>query len=541
MTTKNKSIDLKTEEGAKMKFQVIFKTSRSIAIELLEQGIYYTEKEFSIFLNGVCVKTSNKVVNSIYHLLPDTQYELYVQNEEEKSEVLKFTTEYEFVTLNVKKFGAKGDGIQDDTIFLQTAINSCPKDGRVLIPEGIYKISSLFLKSDLYIEIEKNAVLSAYTERSKFPVLPGLIESYDETEEYNLGTWEGNPLDMFSSIITGINVSNVIISGEGILDGNASYENWWKGEGREKIGAFRPRMIFLNHCENITVHGLKVQNSPSWNLHPYFSNHTKWIDMTVLNPKISPNTDGMDPESVDGLLVVGVHFSLGDDCIAVKSGKYYMGHKYKVPSQNIEIRQCYMQNGHGSVTLGSEMAAGVKHLIVRDCLFEDTDRGLRVKTRRGRGKDAVIDDILFENIKMNGVLTPFVINSYYWCCDPDGHTEYVRSKKALPVDERTPEIKQLTFKNIEARNCHVAGTFIYGLPEKKIEEITFADIVIDYAEHPIPEYPAMMADVEACTNMGIYIKNVKKLIMNNVSITGYKDKDLEIYNVDQFIKDGVEQ
>jgi len=541
MTTKNKSIDLKTEEGAKMKFQVIFKTSRSIAIELLEQGIYYTEKEFSIFLNGVCVKTSNKVVNSIYHLLPDTQYELYVQNEEEKSEVLKFTTEYEFVTLNVKKFGAKGDGIQDDTIFLQTAINSCPKDGRVLIPEGIYKISSLFLKSDLYIEIEKNAVLSAYTERSKFPVLPGLIESYDETEEYNLGTWEGNPLDMFSSIITGINVSNVIISGEGVLDGNASYENWWKGEGREKIGAFRPRMIFLNHCENITVHGLKVQNSPSWNLHPYFSNHTKWIDMTVLNPKISPNTDGMDPESVDGLLVVGVHFSLGDDCIAVKSGKYYMGHKYKVPSQNIEIRQCYMQNGHGSVTLGSEMAAGVKHLIVRDCLFEDTDRGLRVKTRRGRGKDAVIDDILFENIKMNGVLTPFVINSYYWCCDPDGHTEYVRSKKALPVDERTPEIKQLTFKNIEARNCHVAGTFIYGLPEKKIEEITFADIVIDYAEHPIPEYPAMMADVEACTNMGIYIKNVKKLIMNNVSITGYKDKDLEIYNVDQFIKDGVEQ
>lgn len=524
-----------------MKFQVIFKTSRCIVIELLNQGIYYTGQVFSIFLNGKYIKTSNKVVNTIYHLLPDTEYELFVQNEDEKSEVLKFKTENEFVTLDVKKFGAKGDGIQDDTIFIQAAINSCPKKGRVLIPEGTYKVSALFLKSDLYIEIEKNAVLSAYTERTKFPVLPGLIESYDETEEYNLGTWEGNPLDMFASIITGINVSNVIISGEGVLDGNASFENWWKGDGREKIGAFRPRMIFLNHCKNITVHGIKVQNSPAWNLHPYFSNNTKWIDMTVLNPKVSPNTDGMDPESVDGLLVVGVHFSLGDDCIAMKSGKYYMGHKYKVPSQNIEIRQCYMQNGHGSVTLGSEMAAGVKHLTVRDCLFEDTDRGLRVKTRRGRGKDAVIEDILFENIKMNGVLTPFVVNSYYWCCDPDGHTEYVRCKKALPVDDRTPEIKQLTFKNIEARNCHVAGTFIYGLPEKKIEEITFENIVIDYAENPIPEYPAMMADVDACTNMGIYINNVKKLIMRNVSISGHKGKALEIHNVDQFVKDGVEQ
>ena len=99
-------------------------------------------------------------------------------------------------------------------------------------------------------------------------------------------------------------------------------------------------MIFLNHCENMTVHGITVKNSPAWNLHPYFSNHTRWIGMQVIAPKVSPNTDGMDPESVDGLEVVGMLFSLGDDCIAIKSGKFYMGHKYKVASQNIEIRQC---------------------------------------------------------------------------------------------------------------------------------------------------------------------------------------------------------
>ena len=132
--------------------------------------------------------------------------------------------------------------------------------------------------------------------------------------------------------------------------------------------------------------------------------------MKVINPKLSPNTDGMDPESVDGLEVVGMMFSLGDDCIAMKSGKYYMGHKHKVPSQNVEIRQCYMRYGHGSVTLGSEIAAGVKNLVCRDCIFEDTDRGLRVKTRRGRGEDCVLENILFENIKMKGVLTPFVVN-----------------------------------------------------------------------------------------------------------------------------------
>ena len=75
------------------------------------------------------------------------------------------------------------------------------------IPKGVYKVSSIFLKSHMTLDIGEGAVISAYTEREKFPILPGLIESYDETDEYNLGTWEGNPLDMFGSILTGIHVS----------------------------------------------------------------------------------------------------------------------------------------------------------------------------------------------------------------------------------------------------------------------------------------------------------------------------------------------
>ena len=81
-----------------------------------------------------------------------------------------------------------------------------------------------------------------------------------------------------------------------------------------------------------------------------------------------------------------MRFSLGDDCIAVKSGKIYMGKKHKTPSENIHIRQCLMENGHGAVTLGSEMAGGVVNLTVEDCIFRHTDRGLRIKTRRRQRK-----------------------------------------------------------------------------------------------------------------------------------------------------------
>ena len=158
------------------------------------------------------------------------------------------------------------------------------------------------------------------------------------------------------------------------------------------------------------------------------SKHLKFIDVKILNPANSHNTDGLDPESCQDVLVLGTYISVGDDCIAIKSGKIYMAQKEKTPTEDMTVRQCCMRDGHGAVTVGSEIAAGVKDVHIRDCMFMNTDRGLRVKTRRGRGKLSVLDDISFENIDMDNVMTPFVVNSFYFC-DPDGKTEYVGSRK----------------------------------------------------------------------------------------------------------------
>lgn len=518
-----------------MEFNIIFQSARSIVIELLGAGIYQLEDEYSIYIDDKLHLNSKKVVQTIDGLMPNTSYDLYIEQNGKKSKTMKFQTDKESFTLNVKAFGAKGDGERDDTGSIQAAIYACPKDGRVLVPKGIYKITTLFLKSDLKLELAEGALLSAITEREKYPIFPGRIESYDESEEYYLGTWEGNPLDMFTGIITGLNVSNVVISGKGTIDGNANTDNWWKNPKVRNI-AWRPRLIFLSNCENVTVQGISVKNSPSWNIHPYFSKNLKFIDISVTNPKDSPNTDGLDPESCENVDIIGVYFSLGDDCIAVKSGKIYMGSKFKVSSKNITIRQCCMRDGHGSVTLGSEMAAGIKNLIVKDCLFLNTDRGLRIKTRRGRGKDAIIDDIIFENIIMDHVMTPFVINSFYFC-DPDGRTEYVRTKETLAVDERTPYIKKLKFKDITCTNVHVAGAFAYGLPEQKIEKIEMENISISYTDSPIADVPAMMEGVSPMTKQGVYVNNIETFEMRNVQIEGCVGEPLTAENVDNLLLD----
>lgn len=516
-----------------MEIKVIFRTARCITVEICDGSIYESAEEKEIYVNGRFYELTRKAVASIYGLKPDREYAIRVKMGETTEEI-RVRTLKEFVTLNVKDFGAKGDGLQDDTPFIQAAVLSCPKESRVLIPEGTYKITSLFLKSDLRVELAEGAVLSAETDRSKFPVLRGLIESYDEKAEYNLGTWEGNPIDCFSSIITGIYVKNVEIYGLGVIDGNASVSNWWHDPKTKKV-AFRPRMIFLNHCENVTIQGIQVQNSPSWNIHPYFSNHLKFVDISVLNPKDSPNTDGLDPESCHDVEIVGVYFSVGDDCIAVKSGKIYMGSKYKTPSENILIHQCCMRDGHGSITIGSEMAGGVKNLTVKNCLFLNTDRGLRIKTRRGRGKDAVIDRILFENIRMDQVMTPFVINSFYYC-DPDGHSSYVASREALPVDDGTPCIKTLEFSDIKASNCHVAAAYLYGLPEQKIERVEMRRVQIGYAENALSGEPAMLDGIKPVSRMGIFAGNIETLVLEDVEIEGQKGEKIITENIEHLVE-----
>lgn len=512
----------------------VMNTARSAVIEIRDGGRYFTKKPYRILVNGVEKLTAEKTVTSLFDLLPDTEQQVEVYDGENKVGEVTFKTDYEFVTLDVRRFGARGDGEQDDTHHLQAAILACPEHGRVLIPAGTYRISSLFLKSHIRIELAKGAELKAFTEPEKFPVFPGWIESYDETDGYNLGSWEGNPLNMYTGIICGINVEDVVIYGQGTVNGNASKENWWKAPQNYKE-SFRPRLFFVNHCKQITMTGVTVCNSPSWTLHPYFSDDIKLIDLFVSNLADSPNTDGCDPESCKNVDILGVHFSVGDDCIAVKSGKIYMGRKYKTPSENIMIRQCLMEDGHGAVTLGSEMAGGIVNLTVEDCVFRHTDRGLRIKTRRGRGKDAVISNITFRNLDLDHVMTPLVVNSFYFC-DPDGHTPYVQSRELYPVDDRTPSIKKMVFENMECTNCHVAAAFFDGLPEQKIEEIVMKNISISYAENPKEGVPAMSETVPRSTKRGLFARNVAKLTLDNVTIDGQTGEAYELIGVDELIR-----
>lgn len=517
-----------------MAFEVIRTGARFIVLKIDDGGKYNTISKYDYNIvpkgNGIIPRPetvsgqADRCVSLITGLYPDMDYELKITGAGSE-QAISFRTLHETATLDVREFGALADGHHDDTMAIQTAINVCPEGGRVLIPSGSYSVTALFIKGNINIELAESAQLIGTKDKSKLPILPGIVRSYDEKDEYNFASWEGNPLRQYASMISGFDAHGCNIYGHGTLNGNAGFEDWWKID-KEHFTVARPNMFFVNKCSDIMLAGLTIKDSPCWTLHPYFSKNIDIIDVTINNPWNSPNTDGFDPESCTGMNVLGVHFSLGDDCIAIKSGKIYMGRKHKLPSSDMLVAHCLMESGHGAVTVGSEIAGGVNNVKVRDCLFHNTDRGLRIKTRRGRGKDSVLDNIVFENIEMDHVLTPFVVNSFYFC-DPDGKTDYVQSRHALEVDDRTPSIGHLVFRNINAVDTEYAAGYYLGLPESPIEEILMENVKVRYKEDAGAGQPAMSNGVPDTSKAGIYAENVKNLILNNVDING-QDGDVLI-------------
>jgi len=509
-----------------MELKTLFLSPFTATFEIENDSPYFVPHAYEVLLDGEKkIAGGRKNVFSLEGLTSDKEHHLSLKTEKEVLE-LNFRTPKVNYVLTVKDFGAKGDGETDDTLAIQAAIMACPPDGVVYFPKGNYRFKNIFLKNDLQIYLPQGSRLVASPNREDYPVLPGVLRGKDG--ERLIGTWEGNPLAIYASPLTGLYAERVRIFGGGEIDCSANLGPWWMAPKKKFLG-FRPRGIFLNHCRDVELQGITLKNTASWAIHPFYSAELGFYDLKIFNPHDAPNTDGLNPESSQNIKIIGVHFSVGDDCIAIKSGKIYMARKHLRPTANLLIRNCLMERGHGAVVFGSEISGGAENVTVSKCVFRETDRGLRIKTRRGRG-NRPINNIVFKNIRMEGVENALVINMFY-NCDPDGKTEYVYSKNPLPVDERTPVLGSFRFQDISAENTKVSAGYFYGLPESPIQEISLENIRVDYSEEEVWGKPAMMSFIEDHSKLGFYFNNVACVKVKNVTLAGQRGEEFIFENV----------
>lgn len=515
-----------------MKLTVFQVFARAATIELNTDTRYFAPEGTELFLNGEKQKAPETNVFTLFSLQPATEYSVEVLFPDGSREHAVFTTKNESAFISVKDVGATGDGRTDDTESMAAAIAMCPEDGTVYVPAGEYAVRPLFMKSHMTLYLEKGARLLASAQQTDYPLLPGVVrKTGDWEQEYNFGSWEGNPLDQYASLITALSVEDFALIGEGTLDGNGEAGGWWL-DPKVRHGAWRPNIIFMNGCSKVTLCGVTVTNSPCWTVHPYYSDDVRILNLFIKNPDVSPNTDGIDPQSCRRVLILGTKISVGDDCIAIKSGKLYMAEAHFRRTEDVEVRNCYFERGHGGVTIGSEAACGVTDVRVSKSIFKNTDRGLRIKTRRGRGEKSELSGIDFHDLTMDGVRMPFTVNMFYFC-DPDGHSPYVQDQEARPVDEMTPCVGSIRISDVDIENADVVTACIYGLPERPVEAVSIENVRVSYRPPAgrKPGLPVMMDDFPEMSGESLYMNNVNRLVIKNFTVSGDSIGEPELLHI----------
>ncbi|HEX4308502.1 MAG TPA: glycoside hydrolase family 28 protein [Acidobacteriaceae bacterium] len=356
-------------------------------------------------------------------------------------------------------YGAKVDGIAKDTAAIQKAIDACEQrgGGTVRLSAGTWLSAPIMLKSSITLELEKGATLLGSPDHQDYPA---------KTEFRAPG---------LQSLVSATNATNVSIVGDGIIDGAGN--SWWQearthgDHGVMGSDHVRPRLIVFDHCRHVLVEGVTIQNSPMWQLVPYYSDDVTIRNIKVLAPEHSPNTDAIDPFSSSNVRIEHVFADVGDDDVAIKSGKAN-SEGPDDPSRDITITDCTFLHGHG-LSVGSEIAGGAKNIHAERIHFDGTDNGIRIKANRDRGND--VGNLSFRDIDMKNVKNALIISEYYPKVlppDPDS---------AQPVTRLTPHFHDITLENVTATDIVSAGA-IAGLPEALIRGVILKNVRID-AQH----------------------------------------------------------
>ena len=428
--------------------------------------------------------------------------------------------------INILEAGGNNTG-EICTEAIQKAIEEAHNTGggTIYFPAGNYLTGAIKLKSNITLHLEAGAILKFSTN----------FDDYLPFVEYR---WEGTVLKSFSPLIYAKDQENITITGRGVIDGQG--EAWWKEiwrieSSKEKLELtryqkmtqeankdvvtapyykrtrsylfHRPPLFQTYHCKNIRIEGVTFQNSPFWTINPAFCDNITIDNVTIFNP-YSPNTDGINPTSCKNVHISNCHISVGDDCITIKSGRDADGRKYATPTENVTITNCTMLSGHGGVVIGSEMSGSIRKITITNCVFDGTDRGIRIKAARGRG--GIVEEIRVSNIVMKNIKQEaFMFNLFY---DKNTVVE--------PVTERTPIFRNIHISNVTATDVNTAGRLI-GIPEMPIHNISFSNINIQAKEgfSVNTAKEVEFHDVKVNTTLGasFKIENSKNMILDNVS------------------------
>ena len=376
----------------------------------------------------------------------------------------------------ITDFGAKENELCTKAIAEAIESIHTAGGGRVTIPEGEWRTGAIHMKSGVALHIAKGAVLRFTTDRAAY--LPVVLTNYEGIRCYN-----------YSPMIYGNGLENIALTGEGRLEGDGPA--WWEWsektlDGRNRLYAMMregtpvedrvfgkeadslrsPFVQFLN-CKNLLIENIYLHNSPFWTIHVVWSESVTVRGVTIENQTKSPNTDGINIDASNRVLVEDcTAITLGDDMFCIKAGRNEDAWDVGKPCENVIIRNCrgIGRCTSGGIVIGSEMSGSVRNILAENCEFEENLNCVRIKSKDGRG--GIVENVDFRNLKMQKGLRGVNYTFRYSCEATDASKE---PGKHLPM-----------LRNISAERVFCGeteqGIAIDGIPDATMQNLHFKDI-----------------------------------------------------------------
>jgi polygalacturonase len=448
---------------------------------------------------------------------------------------------------DLRQTGAVGDGVTLNTAAFEKAIAALAEKGggELTVPPGIWLTGPIKLRSNINLHLERGALIQFSRDYKLYPLIVADLKGEKEVDS--------------TSPISGQNLENVAITGEGIIDGggdawrplkndklsnrdwkalvksggvlNDKGNTWYPSREvmngqplveklrKEKSLALedyepahqylRPKMLRLIGCKKVLLQGVTFQNPPNWTMNPVLCEDVSILNVNVHNLPTAQNSDALDLESCRRAVIRGCTFDTGDDGICIKSGKDSVGRRIGVPCEDVLVEGCTVYHAHGGFTIGSEMSGGVRNFIVRNCTFMGTDIGLRFKSTRGRG--GVVEKIFISDIRMEDIPGDAINFNLYYESKSQLEETNGAEIKFPPVTEETPAFKDIHIENLICRGAKNA-IVLQGLPEMPLDNITLKNVSIT-------------------SQLGVSVTDAQNIAFENVQVNNQTGEPLKTVRV----------
>jgi polygalacturonase len=406
----------------------------------------------------------------------------------------------------IEDFGAvANDGLAHTQAF-EAAVSACYQagGGRVVVPAGSFLTGPIHLRSNVNLHLSAGAELRFSQAPADYLPL--------------VRTWfEGMELMNYSPFVYALEARNVAITGHGVLNGQADFENWWPWRGPRawkgsKSGAstgwkegmpyqkasrnllvemasqgmpveqrtfgeghyIRSAMVEFNRCRNVLVEGVTIRHAPFWSVHPVLSDNVTVRNLHIDNP-VGANADGVDPEACSDVLIEDCSFDTGDDCISLKSGRDHDGRRLATPCQNVLISGCHFSSERSAVSCGSESSGGIRDVFIENIEAGRVFRLFRIKTNSRRG--GVNERIHLRNARVLEALENLI----------EIQTEFSEPLKDAPQESAAsthyPIVRDICFTDIECGPVFRAFN-LAGSPHTPIRNLSMERVHIAAAANP---------------------------------------------------------